>query len=358
MDRALTAAVLFAATASLSAFFVWQAAALGRRLGITDRQSNRGVNLRPVPRTGGIAVMIAVLAGLALSFSFDIDRFPSEIERLALLCAGGAIVATLMLVDDVLELSPGVKLLIQLGVACPIVLPRLRGPFHGISIDQFNLPIAGQVSVPLAIAIPLTLLWFVGMMNTLNWADGIDGMAASISLVASAVLFLHTYFWPRGDPQYTISILALVLGAALVGFLPFNWHPSRVMLGDSGSNFLGLMLAGLSIIGGAKLATALLVLGLPLLDVAFVIVRRWLDRRPLTSGDATHLHHRLLERGWSQAKIVIVVSSLSLAFGLLALLLPNREAKLMAMAVLAGLMVLTIGHARSREPRSDTSSRR
>ena len=145
----------------------------------------------------------------------------------------------------------------------------------------------------------------------------------------------------------TLLTLALVLAAAVMGFLPFNWNPARIMLGDSGSNFLGLMLAGLSIIGGAKLATALLVLGLPLLDVGYVIARRGISRQPLAEGDMSHLHHRLLRRGWSQSQIVLSVSSVSLAFGLLALLLPNRAAKLMALAVLAGLMVLTVVQIRS-----------
>lgn len=350
MDRAIIALALFVLTSTLSLVLVWKSIEVGNRLGILDRPSERGVSRREVARTGGIPLVIAVLAGIGMSFSFDVDRFPSEVERLALLSAGGAIVAILMVADDAFGLTPRVKLLIQTGAAAIVILPRLRGPLHGISLDQFNLPLTGQVTLPLALAIPVTLLWFVGMMNTLNWADGIDGMAASLSLVAATILFLHTYFWPRGNPQFTISILALVIGAAILGFLPFNWHPARIMLGDSGSNFLGFMLAGLAIIGGAKLATALLVLGLPLLDVAYVIARRGLSRRPLTSADTSHLHHRLLRRGWSQSQIVIVVSAISLTFGLLALLLPNREAKLLALGILALLLALTIGQIRSNDP--------
>ncbi len=341
MDHALIAFALFVITASLSALLVWKSIDIGHRIGIVDRPTQRGVSQRVVARTGGVPLAIAALTGLALSFSFEVYRFPAEIERLLLLSIGGAAIAAIMLVDDAIGLSAKEKLTVQTGVAALVVLPRLRGELHGVSLDQFNLPILGQVSLHEAVAIPVTILWFVGMMNAVNWSDGIDGMAASLSLIAAVVMFLHTYFWPKGDPQFTISLLALVLAAAIVGFLPFNWHPARIMLGDSGANFLGFMLAGLSIIGGAKMATALLVLGLPILDVAYVIARRGLSRKPLAGADMTHLHHRLLQRGWSQAQVVIVVSCISLMFGLLALLLPNREAKLLALAILALFMVLT-----------------
>jgi len=347
MDRATIAISLFLLTAPLSALLVWKSIAIGGKLGVVNRPSERGIGSSNVPRIGGIPVLVAFLVGIAASFSFDIVRFPSEVERIALLCMSGAVIAILMLADDAIGLSARAKLGIQFAVAALIVLPRLRGSLHGISIDQFNIPVAGQVTLPIAVAIPFTILWFVAMMNTLNWADGIDGFAASITLVAAAILFLHTYFWPGGNPQFTISILPLVLAAAMIGFLPFNWDPARITLGDSGSNFLGLMLAGISIIGGAKLATALLVLGLPLLDAAFVITWRGLNRKPIAGADMSHLHHRLIRRGWSQSQVVLTVSSVSLCFGLLALVLPNREAKLMAMAVLFGLLALTAKQLRA-----------
>jgi UDP-N-acetylmuramyl pentapeptide phosphotransferase/UDP-N-acetylglucosamine-1-phosphate transferase len=347
MDRATIAISLFFLTSALSGLLVWKSIPIGHQLGILNRPSARGISTSTVPRIGGIPVLVAFLFGIAASFSFDVIRFPSEVERVALLCAGGTIVAVLMAADDAAGLSARSKLVIQLGIAALIVLPRLRGPLHGITIDQFNIPVMGQVSLPLTVAIPFTILWFVGMMNTLNWADGVDGLAGSITLVAASIMFLHTYFWPRGDPQFTISILPLVLAATMIGFLPFNWHPARIMLGDSGSNFLGFMLAGISIIGGAKLATALLVLGLPVLDVALVIAQRGINRKPIASGDMSHLHHRLIRRGWSESQVVLVVSCVSMGFGLLALVLPNREAKLMALAVLAGLLALSVRQLRT-----------
>ncbi len=354
MSHLVIAVSLFAPTLALSAFLVWRSIPIGKQLGIVNTPTDRGTRTRPTPRIGGVPVLMAFLVGVIGSFSLDVVRFPGELERLALLCTGAVLITLFMLADDHSSMPARTKLVIQMSIAALMVLPRLRGSVHGISIDQFNLPVAGQVSIPVAVAVPLTILWFVGMMNTVNWADGIDGLAGSLTLVAAAVLFLHTFFWPRGNPQFTISILPLVLAAALIGFLPFNWHPSRIMLGDSGSNMLGLLIAGIAIIGGAKLATALLVLGLPLLDAMFVAGKRFLTGAPVAQADMSHLHHRLLRRGWTQSQVVAVISGVSLGFGLLALILPNREAKLMALAVLAGLLLLTVGQLRSdlRFPRA------
>jgi UDP-N-acetylmuramyl pentapeptide phosphotransferase/UDP-N-acetylglucosamine-1-phosphate transferase len=338
---------LFAVTCVASALLVRQTIDVARRIGLLAVPTARGVHISAVPRVGGIPVLVAILVGLAVSFSFDVVRFPSEVGRLFLLSAGAALIVLLMLVDDVAGLSARTKLGIQVLVAGLMAFPRVRGSLHGLSIDQFNLPVTGQVSLPVAIAVPVTIGWFVVLMNTMNWADGIDGLAGSLTLVAALVLFLHTYFWPRDNPQFTISILPVVLGAAVLGFLPFNWHPSRIMLGDSGANLLGLLIAGIAIIGGAKLAAALLVLGLPLFDAMYVVARRLITGQPIAQADMTHLHHRLLRRGWNQSQVVLAVSGVSFGFGMLAIILPNREAKLMALVLLAGLLLLSAGQLRS-----------
>jgi UDP-GlcNAc:undecaprenyl-phosphate/decaprenyl-phosphate GlcNAc-1-phosphate transferase len=191
----------------------------------------------------------------------------------------------------------------------------------------------------LVLAIGFTLFWIVGMANAVNWIDGLDGLAASVTLVACAILFAHTYFWPRDDPQFTISLLPVVLGAAVLGFLPFNWHPAKVIMGDSGAHFLGFSLAIVAIIGGAKIATALLALGLPILDVAWVIFYRIIHRRSPLVADRGHLHHRLIDGGWGHARVVLFVAGISALFGLVGLVLPNRESKLAAI-VLLGLVLL------------------
>jgi len=337
MSNAQIAITLAMIVAPVSAFLVWKAIPIGRQLAIVNRS---GV---PTPRIGGIPVAIAFWLGIAISFALPVARFPVEVERIALICLAGAAIVLFMLVDDAIGLAPRIKLLIQIAVAALMVLPRLRNQYHGIAIEQFNAPGLGQVNIFLPLAAVVTIVWFVAMMNAINWIDGIDGLAPTVTLVACVVLFLHTFFWPREDPQFTISILPLVLGAALIGFLPFNWFPARITLGDAGSNFIGLTIAAISIVGGAKLATALLVLGLPLLDLVWVTVSRALRGQPIATGDKSHLHHRLLARGWGVGRIVGFVGGVSLFFGVLSLLLPTKEAKLAAMVALALVLLLTVG---------------
>lgn len=337
MSHAQIAVLLFASVAPLSALLVWRSIPIGRELAIVNRSGE------PSPRIGGIAIAIAFWFGIALSFALPVNRFPIEVERLALICMAGAAIVLLMLIDDAIGLAPRTKLALQVGVAAVMILPRLRNQFHGIAIEQFNAPIIGQVRLSLPVAIAVTIIWFVAMMNAINWIDGIDGLAPTVTLVAAIILFLHTYFWPRDDPQFTISILPLLLGAALIGFLPFNWFPARITLGDAGSNFLGLTIAAISIVGGAKLATALLVLGLPLFDLIWVTVARAMRGQSISSGDKSHLHHRLLARGWGVGQIVAFVGGVSLFFGVLSLLLPTKEAKFGAMLALAAVLLLTVG---------------
>jgi UDP-N-acetylmuramyl pentapeptide phosphotransferase/UDP-N-acetylglucosamine-1-phosphate transferase len=247
-----------------------------------------------------------------------------------------------MLIDDARGLNPKLKLAAQIGVALIVVLPRLGGEDRGIVIEQFNAPVWGQVQVPLALALAFTVFWIVGMMNTLNFVDGLDGLAATVTLVACSVLFLHTFFWPRDDPQFTVSLIPLALAAAVIGFLPFNWHPSRAIMGDAGANFLGFALAVAAIIGGAKIATALLALGLPILDVAWVILYRIAHGRSPVHADRGHLHHRLLDNGWSQSRIVLYVAGISAIAGISSLLLPTRGSKLVAIVLLGGILLMTV----------------
>lgn len=314
------------------------------RMRFLDQPEERRIHTVPVPRIGGLAIFLGFITALALSFSLPVTRFEAEIERILLMVIGSAILVGLMFFDDILGIPPLPKLGIQIFVALIVIAPRLRGEHHGIAIDQFNAPYFGQVNLPLGIAIPFTLLWIVGMMNSVNWADGLDGLAGSIGLVACTVLFLHTYFRPAGDPQFTISLLAIALAGAIVGFLPFNWHPASIIMGDTGAMFLGFALATISIIGGAKIATALLALGVPILDMAWVIFFRVAHGRSPVRADRGHLHHRLLDAGLSQRQVVALFAGLTGLFGALSLALPSREDKLFAMAamgvVLIGLVAL------------------
>jgi len=351
MDHFLIALATFAIAAGCSALFVWKAIEVGKRLGIMDQLAPRKVHTISKPRTGGVAMFFAFVVGIAVTFSFNVLRFSIESERLLLLISGSALIVGVMIVDDAIGIAPIPKLFWQIAAALLVVVPRFRDGNHGIVIGSFNMPIFGEVRLPLAIGAIATVFWIVGMMNTINWVDGLDGLAASVTLVACGVLFLHTYFWPRADPQFTISLLPLVIGAVIVGFLPFNWHPARIIMGDAGANFLGYSLAIASIIGGAKIASALLALGLPIMDVAWVIFYRISHGRSPLEADRGHLHHRLLDGGWSQAKVVTFVAGVSALFGASALLLPSKGAKLAAMFAIGLVLVAILGRMASRADR-------
>ena len=339
MNHALIAIAVFTVTLASSLFLVSRSITVARQLRLMHEPGELRVHKMAVPRIAGPAIMLAFLIGISLSFAFDVARFTIEIERLLLLTVGCVFVAVTIVYDDLIGIAPKPKLLLQVAAALIVVLPRLRGERHGIVIEQFNIPFGDVVALPLIVAIGFTIFWIVGMMNTLNWIDGLDGLAGTVTLVACITLFIHTFFWPRDDPQFTISILPLALGAAVIGFLRYNWHPAKIIMGDSGAMFLGFALAIISIIGGAKIAAALLALGLPIIDVAWVILIRVIRRKAPGQRDMQHLHHRLLELGWSQPRIVLTIGGVSLVFGLLAVLLPNRELKLIAIGV-AGLVVL------------------
>jgi UDP-N-acetylmuramyl pentapeptide phosphotransferase/UDP-N-acetylglucosamine-1-phosphate transferase len=192
--------------------------------------------------------------------------------------------------------------------------------------------------MPFWFAILFTLFWIVGMMNTINWLDGLDGVAAGVTLIASGVLFIHTFRLG----QLSLALLPLALAGAVLGFLLFNFPPAKIFLG-SGAPLLGFILAVLSIIGGTKAGTALLVLAIPILDVAWQILNRARTGHSPFQADRGHLHHRLYDVGVSNRAIVALYYALSAAFGALALVLPNPVYKMIALVIIgAGALAVLI----------------
>jgi UDP-N-acetylmuramyl pentapeptide phosphotransferase/UDP-N-acetylglucosamine-1-phosphate transferase len=323
------------------------------KLGLTDRVGKDWVTTRPLPRIGGVAIYLGFLVGLGMTFVLGVDRTfdPLESSRLALLTIGASLVFVVMLADDAVDLSWRVKLAWQAAAALLVTLPALWGERNGIIISDFRAPLIDTLYLPIWIAIPFTVFWLMGMMNTINWVDGLDGLAGGVTLIACAVLFAHTYFQPPELRQFTIALLPLILAGCVAGFLPFNWRPARIIMGDCGAMFLGFTLAGASIIGGAKLATTMLALAIPILDVAWLIVARLARGRSPMQRDARHLHHRLYELGLSQQQVVLIYLGLCAVFGALALLLDDMLLKLIALvaaAVVLGGILLAL--ARLKPP--------
>lgn len=257
---------------------------------------------------------------------------PNEFIRLRGLLIGGALAGLFGILDDQYDLPPTVQFGGQFLLAGIAI-------FHLIFIEVFTNPLTSrQIAAPLPTwqMVPLTLVWFLGTMNTVNWLDGLDGLAAGVVAIASAIFAIHM----MRLNQDSVALLALGLLGVTIGFLPFNFNPARMLMGTTGSLFLGYALAALSIMAGAKVATMLLVLGIPILDVAWQIIDRLRRGSSPFRGDRGHLHHRLYDAGFSQRQVVLSYWGVCALLGAMALLLPAPIHKLMALigfGLLAGL---------------------
>jgi UDP-N-acetylmuramyl pentapeptide phosphotransferase/UDP-N-acetylglucosamine-1-phosphate transferase len=332
----------------------------------------RKLHTTPMSQLGGIAIFLGFVVAIGLSFVLTNrlgwlprDRFESL--RLLLLLIGATMLWIVSLIDDLWDLPALPRLIWQFLCAFVAIGPylwdhELRQPDNqalGIIFTAFNNPLSGgqinfhELSPWLAIGV--TVLWIVGMTNTINWIDGLDGLAAGVTLIAATVLAIHTLTLN----QYTIALLPLALAGACCGFLPYNFHPARIFMGDSGAMVLGYLLAITAIIGGAKLASALLVLGVPILDgIWMVFYRRYTGGRSM-GADRRHLHHRLLDLGLSQRQVVLVYYSISLLFGAIALLVPAgyRLIKLGALGLLVLLLAGVLIYVTRRGPRHVSAGR-
>jgi UDP-GlcNAc:undecaprenyl-phosphate GlcNAc-1-phosphate transferase len=228
---------------------------------------------------------------------------------------------------------------------------------YWVFIERVNNPFASEPLVfSMPVTIILTLLWYAGMTTTVNWLDGLDGLATGVSAIAALVFFVHM----ARTGQESVALLPLALLGATLGLLPHNWHPARIFIGSSGAYFLGYAVGALALIGGARAATALLVMGVPIADVGLQIVDRIRHGRPPGAGDRGHLHFRLLDLGFSQQRIVLSYYALSGTLGLLALLLPTRLFKLLALVALATMVTAVlaiVSYLGDSRDRADTEGR-
>ena len=286
----------------------------GQALGMVDAPRPGEVQVRPVPRSGGYAMLV----GLWLAVGVAVFGRPAEVAagagddwKLLGVLLGSLAILPLALLDDRRRLGPLPQLFGQLVIAAiPVAF--------GLRMGSLASPFGAAIELPLWLDIPLTMLWIVGMINAINLIDVMDGLAAGIAAMAGIVLFTRSLWFG----QYTIAVLPLALSGCTLGFLRHNFHPARIFMGTSGSVLLGYWLATMSVIGGAKVGTAFVVLGVPILDTAWVIMRRlWARRSPFKGGDAEHLPHRIHALGLSQVQTVLVLYLICAAFGFLSLTL-------------------------------------
>lgn len=324
---------VFAVAALCAAVLTPLSAYLGRRLGLVARPGGRRTHQGEVPRLGGLGLFVPFMLALAVGLAWRIPTSdPNEPRRLLGLVLGSTWMFLVGLADDRWELSPLTQLMAQV-VAGGIAIVTL------IFIEQVNNPFTNRLeTLPSAVVVLVTMLWVVGMINTVNWLDGLDGLAAGVGAILCLVLAIHMH--RTGQPS--VAVLPLALLGATAGFLPYNFHPARVFMGSTGAFFLGYAFGCLGIIAGARVATVLLVMGLPIVDVGWQIVDRARRRRSPGQADRGHLHFRLLDLGFSQRIIVLAYWAFCGLFGLLALTISSRIYKLLTLLMLGGLVVAVL----------------
>jgi len=272
------------------------AAAWGRRRVLVDRPGPRRWHSGIIPRTGGIALFVAFMSAALLSQWLPVPRQdPKEIIRFLGIALGATFLLVVGYLDDRFELRPGPQYLAQviaalIAILCLVFIERVMNPFT----DQLTI-------FPYPFVVAFTLVWIVGMINTINFLDGVDGLAAGVGAIVSAVLAIHML----REGQYSVALLPLALLGATLGFLPFNFYPARIFLG-SGSLILGYVIATLGIAAGAKLALLLLVLSIPIVDVAWLMLSRLRSGQSFAQADRRHLHFRLQDLGLGPRQVVLL----------------------------------------------------
>ena len=304
---------------------------LAFRLGAVAEPGERRIHNQPTARLGGLAMY--------LGFGLAAALFSTNSKTLGLLLSA-AVITTLMVFDDMHGVRAVYKLVFQIAASLLAIV------VFQIYISSVNLPGDHLVNLALGLSIPLTLVWFVGLQNTINLIDGVDGLAAGVVAIVAATLLLAAI----NRNQTDIVILSGALIGACIGFLFFNWHPARVFMGDSGSNFLGFTLAALSVLSVAKgavvfaLIVPVLALAIPIFDTVWAILRRRMRGRSIAAPDTGHLHHRLLDFGLSPRETVLVFYFGTAIFAALGLAVYGHRKVLLGaiLLMLLGIVIIMV----------------
>lgn len=273
----------------------------------TDKPNHRKVHTDPVPTLGGLAIFISFVFGLLI-------LQPISKYHLSIL-TGALIIVILGLIDDLYDLSPKFKFLVQILVALLVVY------WGGLQVEFINLPFGGQIEFGLLSSI-VTILWIVGVTNAMNLIDGLDGLAAGVSSIA--LLTIAGMAIIMGDVY--VSTIALILFFSTVGFLRYNFYPAKIFMGDTGALFLGYMISVLSLLGFKNITlisflTPIFILAVPISDTLIAMIRRYLNNQPISSADSSHLHHQLVKMGFSHKQAVLFIYTLSGMFSIVAILI-------------------------------------
>ena len=324
----------FAVAAVLSYFFTPPVKNFAHKVGAIDVPKDaRRMHKKPIPRLGGLAIYGGFLCSILIFGQLD--------ETMLCVLLGAAIIVALGIFDDVLALGAKLKFVVQIvAAAIPVCIGNLQiGLFTNLN------PLSDTPFVHLGIlAVPVTIIWIVGITNAVNLIDGLDGLAVGVSSIA-AITMLAVALLTGNMP---IAITMAALAGACIGFMPYNLNPAKIFMGDTGSTFLGYMLATVSIMGLFKFyavisfAVPFLILGLPIFDTANAIIRRVAAGRSPMSPDRGHVHHKLIDMGFNQKQAVAILYAISATLGLTAVVLTSSgevKAIVLLLAVLAAILV-------------------
>ncbi|WP_066370996.1 glycosyltransferase family 4 protein [Neobacillus fumarioli] len=284
---------------------------LAFKVGATDKPNHRKVHQRIMPRLGGLAIYASFIIGM-LILQPDNPYGPSII-------IGSIIIVITGILDDIFELSAKIKFIAQIAAASLVVI------WGGVHVQFVNLPFGGQIEFGY-LSIPLTIIWIVGITNAINLIDGLDGLAAGVSSIALISISGMALIMGNG---YVTAIASLVLASTL-GFLFYNFHPAKIFMGDTGALFLGYMISVLSLLGFKNvtmisLIVPIIILGVPISDTFFAIIRRIVHKKPLSAPDKSHLHHCLLRLGFTHRQTVLMIYAMAAFFGLMAIIFSQAK---------------------------------
>ncbi|MCT8140335.1 undecaprenyl/decaprenyl-phosphate alpha-N-acetylglucosaminyl 1-phosphate transferase [Anaerobacillus sp. CMMVII] len=293
---------------------------LAIKIGATDKPSKRKVHEKIMPRLGGLGIFISFLVGVLIVN-------PTSNYHIWII-SGAAIIVVLGILDDIYELSAKIKLVGQTAAAVVVSV------FGGIQMEFINLPFGGVLEFGI-FSVPMTIFWIVAITNAINLIDGLDGLAAGVTSIA--LFTVATMAYMMGN-MYVLAF-SLILLFSVLGFLYYNFYPAKIFLGDTGSLFLGFMIAVLSLLGFKNITLVslfipLLILGVPIIDTLFAIIRRRQNRVPFYIPDRSHIHHCLLDRGFTHRSAVLIIYLVSSVFGLAAILF--------SMATIWGAIFITL----------------
>ncbi|MDO4528758.1 MAG: MraY family glycosyltransferase [bacterium] len=314
---------------------------LSFRVGAVDNPNARIMNKVPMPSAGGLAIVISFLMATLIFMPIVTRNWNSPVsyfDYILPVIVGGVIVAATGFIDDIYELSPKWKMF---GIVIAAVIVYR---FTNFQFESFKIPFGGpMIYFNEWLTFFLTILWIVSITNAINLIDGLDGLVGGVSVISLTTMGLISYFFLY-DRDLFLSLTIFVLVAAIAGFFPYNYNPAIIYLGDTGALFIGFMIAVLSL-QGLKNATAVavispvMVLGVPIIDTSFAVLRRKLSGRKISEADQMHLHHRLLAMGFTHRGAVLVVYGSAMLFSLSALLL-NVSSRLGGILLVIGLLFL------------------